>query len=100
MIKIDQLGYKVKPEEQFIDIISHEFLSMELYEKAEKFFILNTKNYPKSYNAFDSLGDYYRTTEDLEKARSNYLKSIELYEHSPSKAKLEKLDKKIVDTIE
>ena len=88
------MGYEIKPEEQFIDIISYEFLSMKQYEKAEQFFILNTKNYPKSYNAFDSLGDFYRATDDKEKARINYLKSIELYDNSPSKMKLTKLNHK------
>ncbi len=90
----NELGYKIKPEEQFIDIISYEFLSMKQYEKAEKFFILNTKNYAKSYNAFDSLGDFYRETGNKTKARENYLKSIELYNKSPSKMKLKELNHK------
>ena len=90
----NELGYEIKPEEQFIDIISYEFLSMKQYEKAEQFFILNTENYPKSYNAFDSLGDFYRAIDNIEKARINYLKSIELYDNSPSKMKLKKLNHK------
>lgn len=89
-----ELGYNIKPEEQFVDIISYEFLSMGQYEKAEQFFILNTKNYPESYNAFDSLGDCYKKIGNKEKAKKNYLKSIELYAKSPSKMKLQELNQK------
>ena len=44
--------------------------------EAIKFFELNTKNYPTSFNAFDSLGDGYAAKGDKVKAIAAYKKSI------------------------
>ncbi len=40
--------------------------------------ILNTENYPNSFNAFDSLGKIYESLGEKTKAIENYTKSMEL----------------------
>ena len=46
--------------------------------KALTYFILNTENFPGSYNAFDSLGEAYEVLGDKKKAIDNYAKSLDL----------------------
>ena len=84
-------GYEIKPDESLINLIGYQFLGMKQLEKAEKFFLLNTVNHPKSFNAFDSLGDCYQEMGKKEKAIESYQKSIELNPDSYSKEKLEAL---------
>ena len=63
--------------------------------KALAFFILNTENFPNSYNAFDSLGEAYETLGDKKKAIDNYLKSLELNpKNEHVKMKLSELEKR------
>ena len=89
-----KIGYEIKPEEDYINGLGYDFLVLKQYEKAKKFFILNTVNYPKSYNTFDSLGDFYRNIGEYDKATESYLKSITLNADSPSKEKLKNLNEK------
>jgi len=44
----------------------------------EDLIILNTENYPNSFNAFDSLGEVYEFLGEKTKAIENYTKSLEL----------------------
>ena len=92
-----KMGYKIKPEEDYINGLGYDFLVLKQYEKSKKFFVLNTINYPESYNAFDSLGDFYSNVNEYDNAVENYLKSITLNANSPSKEKLKKLSKKNED---
>lgn len=46
--------------------------------KALEFFLLNTKNYPDSYNAYDSLGEAYEAFGNVEEALESYKKSLAL----------------------
>ena len=62
--------------------------------KALEFFILNTENFPSSFNAYDSLGEAYDALGDKKKAIENYKKSLELYPHNEDiKTKIENLNK-------
>lgn len=41
-------------------------------ENTKKIFILNVEKNPDSWNVYDSLGEYYRNSGDIDKARENY----------------------------
>jgi predicted alpha/beta superfamily hydrolase len=73
----DQNGFQELPPEQVINEMGYKFLNApNKLDEAIKCFELNTKNYPTSYNAFDSLGDGYTAKGDKEKAIEAYKKSI------------------------
>jgi tetratricopeptide (TPR) repeat protein len=62
--------------------------------KALEFFILNTENFPSSFNAYDSLGEAYVILGDKKKAIENYKKLLELYPYNEDiKIKIESLNK-------
>lgn len=53
---------------------------------------LNQKNYPKSWNVYDSLGDAYAADGEMAKAKSNYQMAVKINpDFQASKDKLEKL---------
>ncbi|WP_339840891.1 alpha/beta hydrolase-fold protein [uncultured Maribacter sp.] len=73
------LGMKLRPEERVIDILGNYFLeSTNEIEKAISYFELNVTNYPNSYHAYYSLAIAESTYGQLEKAKLNYEKSLEL----------------------
>lgn len=86
-------GSEQKPDEEFVNNLGYQFLSMEQFDKAEEFFKLNVLNYPTSFNVYDSLGDFYSEIGNKEKAIENYKKSISINKDSYSKEKLEELEK-------
>ncbi len=76
-----RLSYTFSPPESLVNRVAYRMLRSRDEEnrgKALTFFILNTKNYPDSFNAFDSLGEAYKALGDKEKATSSYRKSLEL----------------------
>ena len=87
------LGYKVRPEEAFANMLGYSFLNLNRLDIAEQFFRLNTLNYPGSFNAYDSLGDLYRSTGETGQAIINYRKALSLQENLESRKKLEALEK-------
>ena len=75
----EQNGFQELPPEQLINEMGYKYLSNpNKINEAIKFFELNTKNYPNSFNVFDSMGDGYATKGDKEKAIAAYKKSIEI----------------------
>ncbi|MEP7196521.1 MAG: alpha/beta hydrolase-fold protein [Saprospiraceae bacterium] len=73
----EQNGFQELPPEQLINEMGYNFLNApNKLDEAIKLFELNTKNYPTSFNAFDSLGDGYAAKGDKEKAIAAYKKSI------------------------
>lgn len=73
----EQNGFQELPPEQVINEMGYKFLNApNKLDESIKCFELNTKNYPTSYNAFDSLGDGYLAKGDKEKAIVAYKKSI------------------------
>ena len=76
-MRSEQNGFQELPPEQLINEMGYKFLNVpNKTDEAIKFFELNTKNYPASFNAFDSLGDGYSAKGDKEKAIAAYKKSI------------------------
>jgi tetratricopeptide (TPR) repeat protein len=61
------------------------------YKLAERYFKMNTVNYPKSFNVFDSYGDYFLAIGDKKNAIVNFEKALSIQENPESRQKLEEL---------
>jgi predicted alpha/beta superfamily hydrolase len=89
-----QFGYKVKPPEGLVNSLAYFQLIFKRFEDALYLFKLNISNYPDSWNAYDSLGDYYAATGDKAKAIDNYKKVLSLKEIPDTRKKLDALQSK------
>ena len=89
-----QLGYKINPDENLVNDAGYAALGAKQLDKAGDLFKLNVLNFPKSSNAFDSLGDYYLEINDNDNAIVNFKKALEIKEIPQTRKKLEKLIKK------
>jgi tetratricopeptide (TPR) repeat protein len=69
-------------------------LIFKRFEDALYLFKLNISNYPDSWNAYDSLGDYYDANGDKANAIDNYKKALSIKEAPDTRKKLEKLQGK------
>jgi len=65
-------------EERTINKLGYACLQEKDPSSAVVLFKLNTKAYPESANAWDSLGDGYEATNDIQDARMAYARSVEL----------------------
>jgi predicted alpha/beta superfamily hydrolase len=88
-------GYKVLPEEGFLNQLGYRFLSTvpDLRAKSYAFFNLNIKNYPESANVYDSMADYYERQNDFVSALENVTKAYEISHSDIHKSRIEKLKK-------
>ena len=66
------MGYTILPPENLINEFAY-YLAQSQPQKAEALFLMNTKNYPKSANAFDSMGDFYAGQKTKAKAIENII---------------------------
>jgi Protein of unknown function (DUF2911)/Tetratricopeptide repeat len=64
--------------ENELNLYAYQLLQGGQQEKAIEMFILNTKRFPKSANAWDSLGEGYATKGDKKNAIINFKKSLSL----------------------
>ncbi|WP_299124708.1 alpha/beta hydrolase-fold protein [uncultured Winogradskyella sp.] len=85
------LGYDNKPNENMINGMGYQLMQMDKHDLAKQFFEMNVNYYPKSFNVYDSLGDYYLAVENKEKAKENFKKALALEENPFSRKKLEEL---------
>jgi len=83
---------KVSPDEGFINYLGYHRMKIKQFKQSEEFFKLNVANYPKSFNAYDSLGDFYAVNGVKEKAIENYKKSISLNKSSILITKIKELE--------
>ncbi|MFK7954075.1 MAG: alpha/beta hydrolase-fold protein [Ekhidna sp.] len=92
-----KLSWNFIPPEALVNRIGYGMLrsrNENEKSKALAFFILNTENFPNSFNAFDSLGETYESMGDNKKAIVNYKKSLELNPNNDhAKMKIENLVK-------
>jgi tetratricopeptide (TPR) repeat protein len=86
-----QMGYDVLPPEPLINQLGYAFLQNKMPDKAYAFFQKNIQNYPKSFNAYDSMGDFFDAKADKEKALEYYGKALALKDNPDTRAKLKKL---------
>jgi predicted alpha/beta superfamily hydrolase len=87
----DRMGYKVSPPEQFVKGIANQLMTMNQFERAYYFFKMNIENYPTSFNAYDSMGDFFEKKGDKQEAIQFYYKSLSICETTDTRQKLEKL---------
>jgi predicted alpha/beta superfamily hydrolase len=87
----DILGYENKPDEAMVNGMGYQLMEMNKLDLAGQFFKMNTDYYPKSFNVYDSLGDYYLATDDKTNAKTNFEKALSLNENPESRQKLEKI---------
>jgi hypothetical protein len=88
----DKFGYKVLPDEIMMNSLGYQFLEAKRNDFAFYCFDLNIRNYPKSANTYDSMGDYYLAIGDKTNAKKNFAKAVEIGDLSYSKEKLAKLE--------
>ena len=69
---------KFSPPEGIINKVGYNYISQNMNKKALQTFLLNTKNYPNSSNAYDSLGEVYMLLGDKKNAINSYKKSLKL----------------------
>jgi uncharacterized protein len=87
------MGYNILPPEDLINEFAYYLLQTQP-KKSLTLFQLNIKNYPKSENAYDSMGDYYAGQKNKAKAIEYYTKAIAIKETPETKKKLDSLQKK------
>lgn len=92
-----RLSWNFNPPEYLVNRIGYSMLRSRNESdksKALAFFILNTENFPNSFNAYDSLGEAYEASGDKKKAIENYKKALELYpKNEHARMKIENLNK-------
>lgn len=87
--------HKVDLSEEEINNLGYEMLKQNRYKEAIALFQLNVKDYPKSWNAYDSLAEAYMKNGQNDLAIENYEKSLNLNPNSyAGKKALEILKKK------
>jgi tetratricopeptide (TPR) repeat protein len=74
----DQLVTQVKDLEAKLNLQGYVFLREERYADAIEIFKLNVDLFPQSSNVYDSLGEGYMLSGDVDSAIANYEKSLEL----------------------
>ena len=89
-----QLGYVILPAEDLVNNFGYTALGEKQLDKAGDLFKLNVLNYPQSFNAFDSLGDYYMEIGDRTNAIVNFKKALHINGVSQTRDILQKLLKK------
>ncbi|MFO7525392.1 MAG: alpha/beta hydrolase-fold protein [Ignavibacteriaceae bacterium] len=87
----EKMGYKIYPSESIINTLGYNAIYMNNLALSEYFFKMNIKNYPDSYNAYDSLGDYYLAINDKEQAINMFEKSLSIFENPDTRKKLESI---------
>jgi predicted alpha/beta superfamily hydrolase len=88
------LGYTVLPPEEMLKGMGFYLLSFGSTKNALSLFSLNVKNYPNSAGALETMGDYYASQKDNDKAAEYFKKSLALSENPEVRKKLDGLAKK------
>lgn len=90
----EEMGYQVRPSESLMNMFGYSFLQQKDNERAFIFFDVNINYYPKSFNVYDSMGDYYLANNNKVKAAEYFKKALAIKDRSEIKDKLDKLEKK------
>jgi tetratricopeptide (TPR) repeat protein len=78
-----------------LNAYGYQLMNAGQKDKAIEMFVLNTKRFPKSANAFDSLGEGYVTNGDKKNAIANFKKSLSMNPPAAVKANSEKFLKEL-----
>jgi predicted alpha/beta superfamily hydrolase len=87
-----KFGYQMKPGEEFVNTCGYKQLRVKQYDEAIALFKLNIENHPRSWNAYDSMGEAYMDAGNNKLAIENYEKSITI---NPSNKNGKEMLKKI-----
>jgi predicted alpha/beta superfamily hydrolase len=90
----ERMGYTVRPTENTVNELAYSCMGNNKMAVAYKLFKRNIDYYPKSSNAYDSLGDYYVAAGDKQKAIEAFTKSLSLQEVQETRQKLNELTNK------
>ena len=85
------MGYTVLPPESMLNDLAYELLNNGQNDKAYQLFSLIIKDYPQSFNAYDSMGDYYNAQKNKEKAIEYFKKAYLIRQFPDTKKKLDEL---------
>ncbi|MGY5355914.1 alpha/beta hydrolase-fold protein [Wenyingzhuangia sp. IMCC45467] len=72
------LGFNIKPEEARIDWIANYCIEIGRIENGIELLKLNQQYYPNSVNTYKSLGKAYLKVNDVNKAKKQFLKGLEV----------------------
>lgn len=87
-----RFGFRFPPPEPMINQLGYLAMSQGKQKEAEYLFRLNISNYPGSFNVYDSMGDFYHSQGEKDRARESFLKALSLKEFPATRNKLEQLD--------
>ena len=86
-----EMGYKVSPNELFVNSLGYGAINNKNYARAAALFQMNIDNYPKSENVYDSYGDLMAAKKDTAKAITYYEKGLAIEENAFTRQKLNAL---------
>ena len=93
----EQIGYRVKPDENQVNSLGYYLLRQKQFIKAEALFKLNITNYPETANCYDGLGDLYLAKGEKLKAIESFKKTLSLKIIPETKQKLENIiERKVI----
>ncbi len=72
-----------------VNAYGYELLGQKKYDEAITIFAKNTKDYPRSWNTYDSLGEAYATKGEKKLAQANYRKALAMVEDPAQKRRIE-----------
>lgn len=90
------MGYKVSPNELFINALGYDAMSKKHFTRSAALFKMNIANYPNSGNTYDSYGDLLIAEKDTVNAISNYTKALSIKDNADTRQKLNALEGKEV----
>lgn len=73
-----RFGFRVLPPEQLVNQLGYQLIGEKKTDEAIAVFKSNIERYPNSANVYDSLAEAYETTGQLELARANYEKAMQV----------------------
>ncbi|HMH21170.1 MAG TPA: alpha/beta hydrolase-fold protein [Puia sp.] len=73
-----QMGYTLSPPEQLLQGLAHQLRGGRQFDRAFYFLDMNIENYPKSFNAYGAMGDFYMAKGDRSTAQRFYEKASAL----------------------
>ena len=92
-----RLSWEFEPPENLVNRVGYRMLRSRNKSdrpKALEMFMLNTENFPDSFNAYDSLGEAYEVLGRKEEAIESYKKSLLLNPNNENaRSRLQSLNK-------
>jgi hypothetical protein len=84
-------GFETLPQESTANGLGYALMYNNLPDKARAMFEMNARNYPRSANVHDALGDYYLNKKDTTHAIDQFNQALALADTPATRDKLKKL---------